>query len=60
MNTETIKLYDKDDQLLDTMTLPPGYMEDEPLRWVIVEGKKFIEGGPNSFYGRGEFGEVAA
>lgn len=55
---EEIKLIDKDDQIFDTITLPAGYMEDEPVRSVVVEGKLYVEGGgPDSFYKRGEFVE---
>lgn len=56
---ETIKLYDKNDALVDELNLPAEYMKGEPKRWVIVEGKKFVEGGgPDSFYGKGQFSEV--
>lgn len=56
---ETIKLYDKNDVLVDTMTLPANYMEGHEVRWVVVEGRKFVEGGrPDSFYGKGQFAEV--
>lgn len=56
---ETIKLYDKNDAIVDAMVLPNGYMEGEETRWVIVEGKKYVEGGgPNSYYGKGQFAEV--
>lgn len=59
MSTETIKLYDKNDNLVDTMDLPVGFMEGEETRWVIAQGKKYVEGGgPDSFYGKGQFAEV--
>lgn len=59
MSSETVKLYDKNDALVDELILPANYMEGQPERWVIVEGKKFVEGGGvDSFYGKGQFAEV--
>lgn len=58
-SAERIKLIDANDQLVDTMTLPAGYMEGVEPRAVIAYGKKFVEGGRrDSFYGKGEFAEV--
>ncbi len=58
-SAETVKLYDKDDQFIDTMTLPAGFGEDDEVRSVIYMGRKFVEGGADSFYGRGVFAEVS-
>jgi hypothetical protein len=55
---EKVKLFDVEDKLFEVMELPAGYMEDAEKRSVIVEGRKFVEGGADSFYGRGEFAEV--
>lgn len=56
---EEIKLYDKDNALVDTMTLPANYMEGEMERSVTWCGRKFVEGGGrDNFYGKGQFAEV--
>lgn len=61
MNSEQIRLYTKDDLFFDEMTLPASYMQDEPVRWVMVEGRKYVEGGrADSFYGKGQFAEVVS
>lgn len=58
-SAERIKLIDANDQLVDCMTLPAGYMEGAPVRAVVAFGRKFVEGGRrDSFYGKGEFAEV--
>ncbi len=55
-SADRIKLIDADDQFVDWMELPAHYMEDDPVRSVLVEGKLYVEGGgPDSFYKRGEF-----
>lgn len=59
--SETVTLYDLNDQVVDKLTLPPGYMDGAEVRWVVVMGRKFVEGGrADSFYGRGQFAEVEA
>ncbi len=57
---ETVNLYDANDQFVDVMVLPTHYMAGEETRWVMVHGKKYVEGGkPENFYGKGQFVEVS-
>ncbi len=57
MTSETVKLYDVNNNLLKVIEIPKRLPEQAPRR-IIVEGKKYVEGGPGSFYGFGEFAEV--
>lgn len=58
MNSEKVKLYDLDNNLVDVIGVPPR-MPDSPSRRLIYRGKKYIEGGAeDSFYKYGEFAEV--
>jgi hypothetical protein len=54
-----VTLYSANDEIVDRVTLPAGYMFGEPVRSIIVMGKLYVEGGrADSFYGKGQFAEV--
>ncbi len=54
---EVVKLYDRDNNLVETMKMPPE-IQDWP-RTVAMEGKLYREGGgEGNFYKLGEFAEV--
>lgn len=58
MNPAVVKIYDKDNNLVDQVELPPR-RPDQGKRRLVWHGKRFIEGGgDNSFYGVNEFAEV--
>lgn len=58
LGSERVKLIDANDEVVDFVTLPAGYMFGAPVRSICVMGKTYVEGGgPESFYGRGEFAE---
>ena len=57
-NAEKCELYDLTDQKVSEVALPPQ-QPGVDRRAVIWRGRRFVEGGgPDSFYGRGQFAEV--
>ena len=57
--SETITLYSANDEIVDRVTLPAGYMLGAPVRSICVMGKLYVEGGrADSFYGYGQFAEM--
>jgi len=57
MSMEKVKLYDLNNNLIKVIDLP-SRQPDQDSRRIIVDGKKYIEGGIGKFYGFGEFAEV--
>lgn len=57
-NTDTVRLYDADNQLVDEVQMPKRQPGEDP-RSIIYMGKKYLEGGgPGKFYDKNEFYEV--
>lgn len=56
---ERLKLYDSNDNLVEIVEVPEGYMEGVVPRSIIANGKKYVEGGgKGNYYGKGQFAEV--